>query len=115
LSRLGRLSAAALASGAVTFAALLPAAALGGAQAASNHLVSLRNFHFHPGSLTIRRGDTVTWLWQDQAEHNVTFKTFHSRTQIHGSYTVRFTRSGTFNYRCTLHVSEGMIGKIIVH
>jgi len=115
LSRRARPIAAALAAGAVAVAALLPATALGGASAASNHVVTLKNFHFHPGSLTIRRGDTVTWLWEDQVEHNVTFKGFHSRNQIHGSYTVRFARSGTFDYRCTFHVSEGMIGKVIVH
>jgi plastocyanin len=45
----------------------------------------------------------------------VTFAGFHSRTQTSGSYTVRFTRSGTFNYRCTIHVREGMRGKIVVH
>ena len=115
MSRLGGLLAVSLTAAVVAAAALIPAAALGGARASSNHVVTLRNFHFHPASLTIRRGDTVTWIWQDQVEHNVTFKGFHSRNQIHGSYTVRFLHSGTFNYRCTFHVSEGMIGKVIVH
>lgn len=115
MSPLRRLLAASLTAGAAAAAALIPAAAFGGARASSNHVVTLQNFHFHPASLTIRRGDTVTWLWKDQVEHNVTFRGFHSRNQIHGSYTVRFTHSGTFNYRCTFHVSEGMIGKIIVH
>ena len=32
-----------------------------------------------------------------------------------GAAAVRFTRSGTFNYRCTIHVREGMRGKIVVH
>jgi plastocyanin len=32
----------------------------------------------------------------------------------HGSYTVRFTRSGTFEYHCTIHLEEGMKAKIIV-
>jgi plastocyanin len=45
----------------------------------------------------------------------VTFHGFHSRTQVHGSYTVRFTHRGTFKFRCTIHEEEGMRGKIVVH
>jgi plastocyanin len=98
-----------------TFAAI-PSGAFGGAQAASTHTVTLSNVRFHPGALNIGRGDSVRWLWRERGtEHNVTFSGFHSRTQTSGSYTVRFTRSGTFNYRCTIHVREGMRGKIVVH
>jgi plastocyanin len=96
-------------------AALAPAGALGGARSASGHTVVLQNLRFHPGNLTINRGDSVTWSWRDGGvEHNVTFHGFHSRTQSQGSYTVRFTRSGTFSYRCTIHEAVGMRGKIIV-
>jgi plastocyanin len=96
-------------------AALIPAAALGSAQSAARHTVTLKNIRFHPGNLTINRGDSVTWAWRDgETEHNVTFHGFHSRTQTSGSYTVRFTRAGAFSYHCTIHVSEGMKGKIVV-
>jgi len=108
--RLVLLAALALAS-----AALIPAAALGGAQVAARHTVTLKNIRFHPGNLTINRGDSVTWAWHDgETEHNVTFHGFHSRTQSSGFYTVRFTRAGSFSYHCTIHVSEGMKGKIVV-
>lgn len=103
-----------LATLAVAVGTAIPAVALGGARAASGHTVTLKNVRFHPGTLTIGRGDTVTWLWRDREEHNVTFHGLHSRTMTHGSYTLRFTRSGTFNYRCTLHEHEGMRGKVIV-
>jgi plastocyanin len=96
--------------------AMIPAGAFGGARAANGHSVVLKEFGFHPGTLDIRRGDSVKWLWRDGGvEHNVTFAGFHSRTQGNGSYTVKFTRRGTFNYRCTIHVALGMRGKIIVH
>ena len=96
--------------------ALIPTVAFGGAGAASSHTVVLKAIRFHPGDLTIRRGDSVTWRWEDGGEeHNVTSHSFHSRTMGHGSYTVRFTRSGTFSYRCTIHEAEGMRGKIVVH
>jgi plastocyanin len=107
--RTGALAGAVLAS-----AVLVPAAAFGGALAAASHTATLHEFRFHPGTLSIRRGDKVTWVWRDQVEHNVTFHGFHSRTQVHGSYTVRFTRRGTFNYRCTIHAEEGMRAKVIV-
>jgi plastocyanin len=96
--------------------AMVPTGAFGGARSASGHTVVLKNISFHPGTLSIRRGDSVTWLWRDGGlEHNVTFAGFHSRTQGTGSYTVKFTRRGTFNYRCTIHVALGMRGRIIVH
>jgi plastocyanin len=97
---------------------LIPTAgAFGGARAraAGSHTVILKNVRFHPGTLSIRRGESVKWEWEDGEEHNVTFHGFHSRTMAHGSYTVKFTQQGTFNYNCTIHVSEGMKGKIVVH
>lgn len=99
---------------AVAAVALVPGVAFGGARTASTHTVTLHEFAFHPGTLSIRRGDTVKWLWHDETEHNVTFHGFHSRTQVHGSFTVRFTHAGTFKYRCTIHAAEGMLGKIVV-
>ena len=95
--------------------ALIPAGAFGGARSASGHSVTLKEIRFHPATLSIRRGDSVTWRWREETEHNVSFNGFHSRTQTSGSYTVKFTHRGTFNYRCTIHVKEGMKGKIIVH
>jgi plastocyanin len=88
----------------------------GGARAAGSHTVTLENLAFHPGTLNIDRGDSVTWVWRDgETEHNVTFHGFHSRTQAQGSYTVRFAHTGRFSYECTLHVAEGMRGQIVVH
>jgi plastocyanin len=103
-----------------TAAIALPAAALAGTDpgvhTAQTHTVVLKNIRFHPGTLSIHRGDSVTWLWRDGGvRHNVTGSSFHSRTQGQGSFTVRFNRAGTFNYHCTIHVAEGMKGKIIVH
>jgi plastocyanin len=99
---------------AAALAALAPALALGVAHEASAHRVLLKDFRFHPGNLTISRGDSVTWVWGDDEEHNVTSSSFHSRTMAHGTFTVHFNRKGTFNYRCTLHEREGMRGKIVV-
>jgi plastocyanin len=115
MGRLSKRTYTLLATLAVALGTAIPAVAFGGARAASSHTVILKNVRFRPGTLTIGRGDTVTWLWRDREEHNVTFHGLRSRTMTHGSYTVRFTRSGTFGYRCTIHQSEGMRGKIVVH
>jgi plastocyanin len=97
-------------------AAVIPSVAFGGgAHGAAGHTVILKDLRFHPGDITINRGDSVTWLWRDgEVAHNVTFHGFHSRTQSSGSYTVRFTRAGSYSYDCTIHVAEGMKGKIVV-
>lgn len=114
-----RLRTLAGATGAVlaaTSAFALPAVmAQGDAHASSGHTVVLKNIRFNPATLNIHRGDTVTWLWRDgSTAHNVTGGGFRSRTMSHGSFTVRFTHKGTFSYRCTIHASLGMRGKIVV-
>jgi plastocyanin len=111
---------AACAVGALALPAVALAGGVGAAQtparAAQNHTVVLKNIRFNPGTISIHRGDTVTWLWRDGGtRHNVTGSSFHSRTQGGGSFAVRFTRAGTFNYHCTIHVFEGMKGKVVVH
>jgi plastocyanin len=86
------------------------------ARLTSSHSVTLKNIRFHPSTLSIHRGDSVTWLWRDSGtEHNVTGHSFRSRTQTRGSFTVRFAHAGSFSYHCTIHGHEGMKGKIIVH
>jgi plastocyanin len=103
--------------------AALPTIALAGshgqatpkAHAAATHTVSLSGFSFHPSTLTIKRGDSVRWSWNiPKSEHNVTFRSVHSRTGASGSLTVKFPNAGTFSYVCTVHVSKGMKGKVVV-
>ncbi|HEY2718236.1 MAG TPA: plastocyanin/azurin family copper-binding protein [Solirubrobacteraceae bacterium] len=85
------------------------------AHAAATHTVSLSGFSFHPSTLTIKRGDSVRWSWNiPKSEHNVTFRSVHSRTGASGSLTVKFPNAGTFSYVCTVHVSKGMKGKVVV-
>jgi len=111
-----RTLAGALATAALAGGAAIPALAAGGAHSSAVHDVVLKNIRFHPSALSIKRGDTVTWLWHDgPTKHNVTGSGFKSKTMAHGSFSVRFTRSGTYNYHCTIHGHEGMVGKVVVH
>lgn len=110
-----RTIAAALASTALAGGAAIPALAEDGAHASATHNVVLKSLRFHPATLSIKRGDTVTWLWRDGGTaHNVTGRGFKSKTMGKGSFSVRFTRAGTYNYHCTIHVSLGMVGKVVV-
>ena len=105
----------AVAVAAATAVAAIPAGAFGGAHAAATHTVTLNGVRFHPATLTVNRGDSVRWAWQySESEHNVTFHGLHSRTGSSGSFTVRFSRAGTFAYRAR-SIEEGMRGKVIVH
>jgi plastocyanin len=94
-----------------------PAAALANAgrgHLAGTHIVILQKMQFIPSTITIKRGESVTWVWRDgKISHNVTAPGFKSRTQSKGTFTVRFTHSGVFKYHCTIH--QNMVGKVIVH
>lgn len=103
-------------AGAVAVA--LPAAALAGGQqahAAADHRVVIRNYVYSPGRIVVHRNDTVTWVFNDGSVlHNVFATGFRSSPiKKSGTYTVRFTRSGTFTYTCTLH--SWMTGSVVVH
>jgi len=95
----------------------VPAAALAsGGHAARTHVVTLQGLRFHPATVDVNVGESVTWEWRDGGiEHNVTASHFRSRTQTHGSFTVQFNHRGTFSYRCTIHAAQGMIAKVVVH
>ena len=78
----------------------------GSGNAGSGNTVDVKNFSFTPGSLTISKGATVTWKFDDAAKHNVTasgniFKS--PDLSSGGSYAFTFTKPGTYNYICTIH------------
>jgi plastocyanin len=61
----------------------------------------------------------VTWTWEVNAEHNVTFEDGNqsSPTQSSGDHQRNFPNAGSFRYRCTLHSADfasGMSGRIVV-
>lgn len=96
-------------------AVVAPTLAFGGAHAASGRSVSMKGIRFSPATVTIGRGQTVTWKFDDGfTPHNVVARHFRSSpTKTSGTYTVRFTRAGTYSYVCTIH--PGMRGKVVVH
>ena len=79
---------------------------------------------FQPAKVTIKSGDTVKWVNNKLAPHNVVFdssvknadKLSHKGLAFaHGeSFGVTFNESGTYTYYCEPHRGAGMVGTITV-
>lgn len=76
--------------------------------------VDINHFAFHPPTLTIAKGNTVTFANSSQVTHTATrdgaFDTGFIKPGK--SVAVRFKQKGTFAYHCEIHPQ--MHGKIIV-
>ena len=60
---------------------------------------------YEPSAITVKKGDTVTWVNKDPFPHTVTAAgKFDSRSiAADGKWTFRATQAGQFDYICTLH------------
>lgn len=80
---------------------------------AANHVIVIENMHFDPQELSIKKGDTITFVNQDIVPHNAT-----EIKRLWGSPTLRsgdkwqFIPTHTADYYCSLHLV--MKGKINV-
>jgi plastocyanin len=84
------------------------------AQASRAATVVINHFAFHPPTLTIAKGGTVTFSNASQVTHTATRDgSFDTGFVKPGkSVSVRFKQKGTFAYHCEIHPQ--MHGKIIV-
>ncbi|MGH2824297.1 MAG: plastocyanin/azurin family copper-binding protein, partial [Thermoleophilaceae bacterium] len=76
------------------------------ATVAASTAVTIRDFEFAPGSVTIGAGDTVTWNNQGPTPHSATAKDGSFDTGVYGEGQSRshtFEQAGTFSYFCTPH------------
>jgi plastocyanin len=85
--------------------------------AGTSTAVTMLNIAFSPKTVHAKVGDTVKWTNQDQVAHNVTYVsgpqfTSSSTFGNGGTYSLRLTKAGTIQYRCTIH--PGMNGTIVV-
>jgi plastocyanin len=74
--------------------------------------VVIEDLAFGPDALTIKAGETVTWVWNDSVEHDVSGDGFKSEIMSEGTFSHRFDEPGTYDYLCTLH--PNMTGTIEV-
>jgi plastocyanin len=74
--------------------------------------ISVQDNQFEPEVVEVAAGDTVTWNWEGDNDHNVVGDGFQSDVQSDGSFTQRFDEPGTYAYGCSLH--GGMRGTVVV-
>ncbi len=84
--------------------ALAAAAALPAESATTS--VTVRDNVFAPKAKTVKRGDTVRFVWRGRNPHNVVVsgrKRARSDIQAKGTFRYRATRRGTHRVVCELH------------
>jgi plastocyanin len=74
--------------------------------------IGVSDYQFEPADTTVQVGDTVTWVWDGAAQHNVVGDEFQSADQSSGTFEHTFERPGTYGYACTIH--PGMEGSVTV-
>jgi len=83
--------------------------------AGAKNEITIEGNSFKPDNLTIKVGDTVTWINKDSYNHTVKAKTgeFDSGNMASGAkFSFTFDKEGTYDYICSIHTF--MTGKIVV-
>ena len=104
----GATTAGAAATTAAAGGAATTAASGGAAPAAGAGAVTIKDFAFDPGDLTVAKGTTVTWKNDDSATHRIKSGdgSFDSKDLKNGdSFDHTFDTAGTFDYICGIHPS----------
>lgn len=86
--------------------------------------IPMKDLTFQEPQILISPGTTVTWVNEDGVDHFVNTETHPEHTyfppqnsrEIAGGkiFATTFTELGQYNYHCSAHVPEGMLGSIIV-
>ncbi|WP_206785574.1 plastocyanin/azurin family copper-binding protein [Amycolatopsis sp. MtRt-6] len=79
-----------------------------GPATAATQQVMMQDYAYSPTALTVRVGDTVTWMQHDQAPHDVVTTSapvaFRSPQLSAGqSWSYTFRQPGTYQYYCSVH------------
>lgn len=70
--------------------------------------VALKDDFFAPKVLTVKKGQSVKFVWRGKSMHNIIASKSGRRvwsigTQVKGSATKRFTTRGTYKLLCSIH------------
>jgi plastocyanin len=79
--------------------------------------VRMKDNFFMPRRITVEKGTRVRWVNRGTNPHTTTSATglWDSQTLDPGeAFSRRFGRRGAFRYVCSIHVDEGMRGKVVV-
>ncbi len=80
--------------------------------AQADPVISVGDNYFADDQVVIKRGTTVTWVWEGRAVHDVRGPGFHSDIKSAGEFSREFAAPGAYPYVCSLH--PGMAGVIYV-
>ena len=71
----------------------------------AKHTVTIEATSYKPETMTVKKGESVTWVNKDPFPHTVTAAgNFDSKSiAANGRWTYRTTKAGEFPYICTLH------------
>lgn len=97
----------------IGIAAALSACSASPTNTPAKNTVNIQGNAFSPAEITIKQGESITWVNKDSVGHTVVGLTFTSSLLDTGqSFTQVFASAGTFEYHCSVHPS--MVGKVIV-
>lgn len=104
----------------ITSAAPMPPTTPPASEETADFDIEIRDGSFTPETLTIQKGDSVTWTNEGAVAHTTTSDSDTADSDSWDSglletgdtYTRTFDKTGTFNYHCTPH--PNMTGSIIV-
>ena len=77
--------------------------------------VIMTNRAYDPQEITVKVGDTVTWVNQDAPKHDVVADNGEFKSSLFDkgqSFSFTFTKAGTYPYHCSIH--PGMTGTVVV-
>ena len=87
-----------------------------GAVVDNKHKIEIKDFAFNPPTITVKSGETITWINRDEEPHTVVSveKQFKKSPALDTDqqYTVTTGAPGTYSYFCSVHPK--MTGTIIV-
>ncbi len=90
---------------------------------AEEYKIGMEGWEFSPITLTIKAGDVVTWVNDDDTNHNLAFEIEFDgaptrekpiKVRTTKGYSLVFKNTGTFHYVCKIHENYDMKGTIIV-
>ena len=79
--------------------------------------IDMKNIQFNPKAQTVKVGEKVTWVNEDDVDHNVVTTGGDAKFESEnfgkgGTYSYTPTKAGEIEYTCTLH--PGMDGELTV-
>ena len=87
-----------------------------GGTTAKQNKIEIKDFAFTPQTLTVKSGETVTWINRDEEPHTVVSveKQFKKSTALDTDqeFTITAGAPGTYTYFCSVHPK--MTGTIVV-